>query len=171
MKTPKPNKKPAKAKPATKTIKVVQHAASHLTMAKADKVVEGVFNNDPLGKIAAAVGMSEGAAFKLVHNVKVPADYPTNQEEWQEQTKQFLQIAIWKGTRKLAMEMDDIDVDRLSVATAICVDKLALMSGQATSVALHLSATLNPGAVLDRLKSAATAKPTDSVVVDDKKPQ
>ena len=114
-----------------------QHFNSALTQEKADKIFDGVVMNKPLDKIARETGLSQPTALKYIRGVKVPADYPETQEEWRKDVTGFLEIAIWKGTKRLAQESMAIIPDgSLPIAVAVLTDKLQMLSGQPTSIHL-----------------------------------
>ena len=121
-----------------------QHFNNKLTQEKADAVVAGILENKSLEKIAEATGLSPATAFKLVRGVKVPVDYPENEEDWRKDVTGFLEVAIWKGTKRLAEEsMQFIDDRSLPVAVAVLTDKLAATKGQPTSIHLSMTASVN----------------------------
>ena len=118
-----------------------QHHNSKLTQEIADTVVDGVFTNQPLAKIAAETGLCHGSAFKLIRGVKVPSDYPETEDGWKNDVISFMEVAIWKGTKRLAQNgMDEIDSRTVPISVAILTDKLGIMKGQPTSI--HASLTL-----------------------------
>jgi S-adenosylmethionine synthetase len=121
-----------------------QHHNDKLTQERADLVVDGIFKNTPLATIAAETGLANGTAFKLIRGVKVPADYPETEDAWRNDVISFMEIAIWKGTKRLAINgMDEIDARTVPIATAILTDKLGIMKGQPTSIHATLSLTAN----------------------------
>ena len=79
-----------------------QHFNNKLTQEKADAVVAGILENKSLESIAADTGLSSTTAFKLIRGVKVPTDYPENEDDWRKDVTGFLEVAIWKGTKRLA---------------------------------------------------------------------
>jgi hypothetical protein len=118
-----------------------QHPNSKLTQEIADTVVDGVFTNQPLAKIASDTGLCEQTAFKLIRGVKVPKDYPETEDAWRQDVIGFMEVALWKGTRRLAeTAMDEIDARTLPISVAVVTDKLGLLKGQPTSI--HASLTL-----------------------------
>lgn len=138
-----------------------QHHNSKLNQERADIVVAGVLANKSLSTIAADAQLEEHTAFRLVRGVKVPKDYPTNEEEWRSDVVSFLEIAIWKGTKRLAINgMDEIDSRTVPISVAICTDKLATLKGQPTSI--HASVTLT--ASHRDLMKELSAKPGAQVV-------
>jgi hypothetical protein len=121
-----------------------QHFNSKLDQEKADKIVEGVIANKSLATIAAETGLNEHTTLKYIRGVKVPSDYPETEEEWRKDVTGFLEIAIWKGTKRLAQEsMTFIDDRSLPVAVAVLTDKLATIRGQPTSIHLAMTASVN----------------------------
>jgi hypothetical protein len=121
-----------------------QHFNNSLTQEKADAVVEGILHNKPLEKIAADAGVCQHTAFKLIRGVKVPTDYPENEEDWRRDVTGFIEVAIWKGTKRLAESSINLIDDRsLPVAVAVLTDKLAVIKGQPTSIHLAMTATVS----------------------------
>lgn len=135
-----------------------QHHNSKLTQEIADTVVDGVLTNKSLAAISKATGLTEGTTFKLIRGVKVPAAYPENEEGWRSDVIGFLEVAIWKGTRRLAeTAMDEIDSRTLPVSIAVSLDKLSTLKGQPTSIHASLSLTANHRDLMKEL--VGTKKP------------
>ena len=121
-----------------------QHFNDKLTQEKADLVVEGILQNKSLESIAADTGLSPTTAFKLIRGVKVPTDYPENEEDWRKDVTGFLEVAIWKGTKRLAESSINLIDDRgLPIAIAVLTDKLSVIKGQPTSIHLSMTASVN----------------------------
>ena len=121
-----------------------QHFNNSLTQEKADAVVEGILHNKPLEKIAADARVCQHTAFKLIRGVKVPTDYPENEEDWRRDVTGFIEVAIWKGTKRLAESSINLIDDRsLPVAVAVLTDKLAVIKGQPTSIHLAMTASVS----------------------------
>jgi hypothetical protein len=130
-----------------------QHHNCALTQDKADTIVEGIFQNQSLEKIASASGLSETTAFKLVRGVKVPHDYPTNPDEWRDSLLQYMEIALWKGIRRLADgAMDQIAPGTVPIASGILLDKYNLMKGQPQSIHASLSLTMSHKELISELR-------------------
>ena len=121
-----------------------QHFNNKLTQEKADVVVASILENKSLESIAADTGLSPTTAFKLIRGVKVPTDYPENEEDWRKDVTGFLEVAIWKGTKRLAESSINLIDDRgLPVAIAVLTDKLSVIKGQPTSIHLSMTASVN----------------------------
>lgn len=121
-----------------------QHFNNKLTQEKADAVVAGILENKSLDSIAADTGLSPTTAFKLIRGVKVPTDYPENEDDWRKDVTGFLEVAIWKGTKRLAESSINLIDDRgLPVAIAVLTDKLSVIKGQPTSIHLSMTASVN----------------------------
>jgi hypothetical protein len=121
-----------------------QHFNDKLTQEKADAVVAGILENKSLESIAADTGLSPTTAFKLIRGVKVPTDYPENEDDWRKDVTGFLEVAIWKGTKRLAESSINLIDDRgLPVAIAVLTDKLSVIKGQPTSIHLSMTASVN----------------------------
>lgn len=130
-----------------------QHFNSKLTQERADAVVEGIIENKSLEKIAEAAGVSPATAFKLVRGVKVPIDYPETEEEWRKDVTGFLEVAIWRGTKRLAESSIMLIDDRtLPVSVAVLTDKLAVIRGQPTSIHLAMTASVSHRDLMKDLK-------------------
>lgn len=137
----------------TKTTHPDHHHNCALTQDKADTIVEGIFQNKSLEKISAASGLSEPTAFKLIRGVKVPADYPTNPDEWRDSLLQYMEIALWKGIRRLADgAMDQIAPGTVPIASGILLDKYNLMKGQPQSIHASLSLTMSHKELISELR-------------------
>ena len=140
-----------------------QHHNSLLTQEKADSVVEGVLLCEPLEKIAEQAGIKREAALKYIHGVAVPLDYPETEEQWRTQVISFFEIALWKGTKRLATSaIDEIAPHQLPLSLAITSDKLSLMKGQPTSFSVNVHQTINHREFLDELKGAKQAQVVDA---------
>lgn len=144
-----------------------QHPNSKLDQEKADRIVDGIIKNEPLSKIAADTGLSEHTAFKYIRGVKVPHDYPENEDDWRKDVTGFLEVAIWKGTKRLAQEsMAFIDDRSLPVAVAVLTDKLANIKGQPTSIHLAMTASVNHRDLMKDLKERNVTPVNDEQTPD-----
>jgi hypothetical protein len=149
----------------TKAQFALQHHNSKLNQEIADKVVEGVLSNKSLEKIADETGLCKEAAFKYIKGVKVPKDYPSNYDEWQSDVIGFLEIAIWKGTRRLADNgMELIEDKSVPISMAIAVDKLSLLRGQPTNITANMSISVNHRELLNELRNKPTSSNTSDAV-------
>lgn len=141
-----------------------QHHNDKLTQDRADVIVAGILENKPLATIAADSQLTEHTAFKLIRGVKVPKDYPETEEAWRTDVISFMEIAIWKGTKRLAENgMDEIDSRTVPVSVAILTDKLAVTKGQPTSIHASLSLTASHR---DLMKELGTKGQQDVVEVE-----
>ena len=121
-----------------------QHPNSKLDQEKADAIVEGIIQNKSITTISNEVGLSTETTSKYIRGVKVPKDYPDNEDDWRKDVTGFLEVAIWKGTKRLAEDaMNFLDDRSLPVAVAVLVDKLAATKGQPTSIHLSMTASVN----------------------------
>lgn len=144
-----------------------QHANSKLDQEKADIIVAGIVANKPLSKIAEETGLSEHTTFKYIRGVKVPHDYPETEDEWRKDVTGFLEVAIWKGTKRLAQEsMAFIDDRSLPVAVAVLTDKLANIKGQPTSIHLAMTASVNHRDLMKDLKERRVTPVNDEQTHD-----
>jgi len=133
-----------------------QHHNDKLTQERADIIVSGILENKPLSTIAADSQLTEHTAFKLIRGVKVPKDYPETEEGWRTDVISFMEIAIWKGTKRLAQTgMDEIDSRTVPVSIAILTDKLAVTKGQPTSIHASLTVTTTHRDLMKELKSVS----------------
>ena len=130
-----------------------QHPNSKLDQEKADAIVEGIVQNKSITTIANEVGLDTETASKYIRGVKVPKDYPDNEEDWRKDVTGFLEVAIWKGTKRLAEDsMNFLDDRSLPVAVAVLVDKLAATKGQPTSIHLNMTASVSHRDLMADLK-------------------
>jgi hypothetical protein len=151
----------------TKTEHPAQHFNSKLTQERADAVVEGIIENKSLEKIAEATGLSQHTAFKLIRGVKVPADYPETEDEWRKDVTGFLEVAIWKGTKRLAESSIMLIDDRtLPVSVAVLTDKLAVIRGQPTSIHLAMTASVSHRDLMKDLKERNVTPVNDEQTPD-----
>ena len=141
-----------------------QHHNDKLTQERADAVVEGVLTNKSLATISADTGLAPGTAFKLVRGVKVPQDYPETEDGWKNDVISFMEVAIWKGTKRLAQTgMDEIDSRTVPISVAILTDKLGIMKGQPTSIHASLTVTTTHR---DLMKELKTGSKSDAIEVE-----
>lgn len=139
-----------------------QHHNDKLTQERADLVVDGIFQNKPLATIAAETGLTNATAFKLIRGVKVPSDYPETEEAWRSDVISFMEIAIWKGTKRLAINgMDEIDARSAPISVAILTDKLGIMKGQPTSIHASITLTANHRDLMKELGTKAGSQVVD----------
>ena len=144
-----------------------QHFNSKLTQEKADAVVEGILQNKSLEKIAADAGVCQATAFKLIRGVKVPVDYPENEDDWRRDVTGFLEVAIWKGTKRLAESSISLIDDRnLPVAVAVLTDKLSVIKGQPTSIHLAMTASVSHRDLMKDLKERDVTPVNDEQLPD-----
>ena len=121
-----------------------QHFNSKLTQERADAVVDGIVQNKSLEKIAEETGLSQHTAFKLIRGVKVPSDYPETEDDWRKDVTGFLEVAIWKGTKRLAESSIMLIDDRtLPISIGVLTDKLSVIKGQPTSIHLAMTASVS----------------------------
>jgi hypothetical protein len=144
-----------------------QHFNDKLTQEKADLVVEGILQNKSLESIASDTGLSPTTAFKLIRGVKVPTDYPDNEDDWRKDVTGFLEVAIWKGTKRLAESSINLIDDRgLPIAVAVLTDKLSVIKGQPTSIHLSMTASVNHRALMADLRDRNTITVNDEQTPD-----
>lgn len=144
-----------------------QHFNNKLTQEKADVVVAGILENKSLESIAADTGLSPTTAFKLIRGVKVPTDYPENEEDWRKDVTGFLEVAIWKGTKRLAESSINLIDDRgLPVAIAVLTDKLSVIKGQPTSIHLSMTASVNHRDLMADLRERNVTTVNDEQIPD-----
>jgi hypothetical protein len=144
-----------------------QHSNDKLTQDKADIVFAGIIENKSLDSIAADTGLSPTTAFKLIRGVKVPTDYPDNEDDWRKDVTGFLEVAIWKGTKRLAESSINLIDDRsLPVAVAVLTDKLSVIKGQPTSIHLSMTASVNHRDLMADLRDRNTITVNDEQTPD-----
>ena len=144
-----------------------QHSNNKLTQDKADIVFAGIIENKSLDSIAADTGLSPTTAFKLIRGVKVPTDYPDNEDDWRKDVTGFLEVAIWKGTKRLAESSINLIDDRsLPVAVAVLTDKLSVIKGQPTSIHLSMTASVNHRDLMADLRDRNTITVNDEQTPD-----
>jgi hypothetical protein len=144
-----------------------QHFNSKLTQERADAVVQGIIENKSLDKIAEATGLSQATAFKIIRGVKVPADYPETEEEWRKDVTGFLEVAIWKGTKRLAESSIMLIDDRtLPISVGVLTDKLSVIKGQPTSIHLAMTASVSHRDLMKDLKERRVTPVNDEQTHD-----
>jgi len=144
-----------------------QHFNSTLTQEKADAIVEGVIHNKSLQTISQEAGLTEGTTFKYIRGVKVPIDYPETEEEWRKDVTGFMEVAIWKGTKRLAeTSINYIDDRTLPIAIGVTLDKLSTLKGQPTSIHLAMTASVNHRDLMKDLKERDVTPVNDEQLPD-----
>lgn len=144
-----------------------QHPNSKMDQEKADQIVDGIFQNKTLADISNTTGLSQHTALKYIRGVKVPSDYPDNEEDWRKDVTGFIEIAIWKGTKRLAEDsMQFIDDRSLPVSVAVLTDKLAVIKGQPTSIHLAMTATVSHRDLMKDLKERDVTPVNDEQTPD-----
>ena len=144
-----------------------QHPNSKMDQEKADQIVEGIFQNKSLADISATTGLSPVTTFKYIRGVKVPSDYPETEEEWRKDVTGFIEVAIWKGTKRLAEEsMTFIDDRSLPVSVAVLTDKRAVIKGQPTSIHLAMTATVSHRDLMKDMKERDVTPVNDEQTPD-----
>lgn len=144
-----------------------QHPNAKLTQETADKIFEGIVVNSSLEKIVAETGLSSTTALKYIRGVKVPDNYPSNEDEWKADVIGFLEIAIWKGTKRLAEEsMGFIDDRTLPVSIAVLTDKLSIIKGQPTSIHLSIGSTISHRDLMKNMKERDVTPVNDEQLPD-----
>ena len=144
-----------------------QHPNSKLDQEKADAIVDGIVQNKSITTIANEVGLDTETASKYIRGVKVPKDYPDNEDDWRKDVTGFLEVAIWKGTKRLAENsMHFIDDRSLPVAVAVLVDKLAATKGQPTSIHLNMTASVSHRDLMADLKDRDVTPVNDEQTPD-----
>ena len=144
-----------------------QHPNSKLDQEKADAIVDGMIQNKSITAISEEVGLDTHTTSKYIRGVKVPKDYPDNEEDWRKDVVGFLEVAIWKGTKRLAENsMHFIDDRSLPVAVAVLTDKLAATKGQPTSIHLSMTASVNHRELMADLRDRNTVTVNDEHTPD-----
>jgi len=148
-----------------------QHFNSKLNQERADAVVEGIIENKPLEKIAEETGLSQTTAFRFIRGVKVPADYPETEDEWRKDVTGFLEVAIWKGTKRLAESSIMLIDDRtLPISVGVLTDKLAVIRGQPTSIHLAMTASVSHRDLMRDLHERRVTPVNDEQIPDGANP-
>jgi len=161
-----------KVKKAVKAVGYVkpppnQHPNSKLDQEKADAIVDGMIQNKSITTIANEVGLDTETTSKYIRGVKVPKDYPDNEDDWRKDVTGFLEVAIWKGTKRLAENsMHFIDDRSLPVAVAVLVDKLAATKGQPTSIHLAMTASVSHRDLMKDMKERNVTTVNDEQTPD-----
>ena len=109
---------------------------------------------------------------KLIRHVLVPDDYPENDEDWRKDVIQFLQIAAWKGSKRLSSTgMDEMPAYNVPVSTGIILDKIQLMTGQPTSMSLQIHTKVSREDLEARYKQMKEPKSqvVDAQVIEENK--
>lgn len=164
---PKKQPKPAKEPPEpTKTVLVpALHHNSKMTMEDAVAMTTGELKGMSMQEIGDESGVQRLTVRARFKGIEVPECYPETKEEWLSDVTKFMEIAVWKGSRRMAMtEMDMLDGHRLPISIAILTDKVSLLNGNPTSLAVVQHQTVNHSDVLSRMKQARAA----STAIDSK---
>lgn len=148
----------------TKTIQVpAAHFNSTMTDSQAEAIVIGQLTGQTQCEIARKSGASQVTTSLRMRNIQVPDDFPETHEGVMNDVLLFLDVAMWKGVKRLAQEvMETIKPEGLPVATAVVIDKVSMLRGQPTSYAIVQHQSIDHRGMMDRIKQAKAS----SQVVD-----
>jgi len=155
-----------------KSIKV--HHNASLDEDAIDKLVDADLTGKSISSLKNGLSLGTNQANrKLIRHVEVPDDYPENDDDWRKDVIQFLQIAAWKGSKRLAGNgMDEMPAYNVPVSTGILIDKIQVMTGQPTSMSLQIHTSMNHSDIAKRIQESKASKSQvvdAQVIVDDKK--
>lgn len=145
--------------PFPKRSKPIGGAKPKITLDQTVALMENSVLGDTYQENANKVGVSHSMAIRY-SGIDIPEDFPdiNNDPDWHNkavnQIKTFITIAAFKATKKMADKMQNVDVDRLAVASAILVDKLLILNGSPTSISVTQHHVVKHDDVMDRLKQA-----------------
>jgi hypothetical protein len=135
------------------------HHNSVLSHEKAAIAIEGEFLGKPKAQISREMGVSSATGTKYIKGLEVPLEYPESEEDWRSQVTHFMEVALWKGTKRLAQSgMEEMQAHQIPISAGILTDKLAMMKGQPTSFSVQVHQTINHREFLDELKGAKQAQ-------------
>lgn len=138
------------------------HHNSVLSEDKLAIAVEGEFSGKPKSQIAREMGVTATTGTKYIKGLEVPLEYPENEEDWRSQVTHFMEVALWKGTKRLAHSgMEEMHAHQIPISAGILADKLAMLKGQPTSFSVNVHQTINHREFLDELKGAKQAQVID----------
>lgn len=109
------------------------HTAAQISLTQADSIAS---------KLALGVGQLATAAQLgcSVHTVRaVQANQPERVESWKSTTFKYLSIFAENTAKSLADNPEQISPNAKPIALAVAIDKLLLLSGEATSRIEHVS--------------------------------
>ena len=152
--------------PKTRKVKVKQHHNSSMSMKAAETIAEAAMVGKDLESTSLQAGYEASqTTFRHIREVRVPADFPTTREAIDADIVTFLEIAVWKASRRLAdTGMDEMDLRNLPVAMGISTEKLQLMRGSPTSYSVQAHLSVSQNELLSRLRAA---KPSGQVPITD----
>ena len=139
-----------------KTVQVpAAHFNSTITDQQADDIVVGQLIGESQTQIAAHSGALPGSTAIRMRGIQVPDDFPDSHDGVMADVLTFLDVALWKGTRRLAQEvMEIMKPESLPVSVAVLVDKVSMLRGQPTSFAIVQHQSVDHRAMVDRMKQA-----------------
>ena len=146
------------AEPQKTVLIPAPHHNSKMTMDEAVAMTTGELIGMSQQEVADASGVNRTTVQARFKGIDVPECYPETKEEWHADVVKFMEIAVWKGSRRMAMtEMDVLDGHRLPISIAILSDKISLLTGNPTSLAVVQHHTVNHNQLHDRMKQAREA--------------
>jgi hypothetical protein len=149
-----------KPKPRKAKVEAPHHNAT-IDLDDLTTIAEGIVAGDTNETVAAKINTSLAAVsvhHKKFKEVELPLYFPETVDEWRNDVIKFMQIAVWKGTQRLAMQgIDEMDVRNVPVAVGIISDKLNGYMGNPTSVAVIQHQVVRHDSIADRLKAAKEA--------------
>jgi len=146
------------AEPQKTVLIPAPHHNSKMTMDEAVAMTTGELMGMSQREIGEASGVNRLTVRARFKGIEVPECYPETQEEWKQDVIKFMEIAVWKGSRRMAMtDMDAMEDHRIPVSVAILTDKLSLLTGNPTSLAVVQHHTVNHNQLHDRMKQAREA--------------
>lgn len=148
----------AKPKAGRKALVQAPHHNAEIDLDDLTTIAEGIVAGDTNEVVAQRAGYTPASIsqqHKKFKEIELPLYFPESVDEWRNDVIKFMQIAVWKGTRRLASQgVDEMDVRNLSVCVGIISDKLSGYMGNPTSVSVVQHQVIHHDAIMDRLKQA-----------------
>lgn len=151
-----PPQPPTQAKPRKAKVKA-PHFNDRTSLDDLTEMAEGIMLGDTNETISAKVAKTPSAVsqkFKDFKEVELPLYFPETVDEWRNDVIKFMQIALWKGVRRMANSIETIDERGVPVAVGIISDKLNGYMGNPTSVSVIQHQVINHADIMERLKQA-----------------
>lgn len=128
--------------------------------AQADQIFDSIMKGEGAQVMGKKAGVPAGSIHDYKLMVDLPVGYPKDEEGWNQSVKHLMEVAIWKGAKRMAEGgIDTLELKSIPFTMAVFVDKLLLIRGQPTSIQHIQSVTLTHRDLLKNIKEAKNEKP------------
>lgn len=94
------------------------------------------------------------AEFRSIVGSMLPKGYPMTEEDWRVDITGMMEVALWKGCKRLAEEMDEVDLKLLGGMVGTLGDRLMVHKGQPTSIQQVQVVKVNHKEMMESIRKA-----------------